>query len=184
MSNQDGADDPAMAERDASHPSDAEIARLPYRPCVGLMLLNPRGQVFVAQRVDVRGAAWQMPQGGIDAGESPREAALRELREEIGTDAAEILAESAHWHRYDLPRHLIPRVWGGRYRGQTQKWFALVFRGRDADIDLEAHDPEFKCWCWADLERLPGMIVPFKRDVYDQVIEEFRPVVERLRAGG
>jgi putative (di)nucleoside polyphosphate hydrolase len=173
-----------MADRPAHRPSPEEIERLPYRPCVGLMLLNPRGQVFVAQRVDVRGSAWQMPQGGIDRGEHPRDAALRELKEEIGTDAAEILAESRHWHNYDLPHHLVPKVWGGRFRGQTQKWFALLFHGRDADIDLEAHDPEFQTWCWADLERLPGMIVPFKRDVYDQVIDEFRPVVERVRAGG
>jgi putative (di)nucleoside polyphosphate hydrolase len=172
-----------MAERDAAGPTPEEIERLPYRPCVGLMLLNDRGQVFVAQRVDVRGAAWQMPQGGIDAGEAPRDAALRELKEEIGTDRAEILAESRIWHRYDLPRHLVPKVWGGRFRGQAQKWFALRFLGGDGDIDLEAHEPEFQAWCWADLEDLPGMIVPFKRDVYDQVIAEFRPVVDRLREG-
>jgi len=172
-----------MAEQHASRPTPEQIERLPYRPCVGLMLLNKRGQVFVAQRIDVRGAAWQMPQGGIDAGESPREAAMRELKEEIGTDSAEILAESAHWHRYDLPPHLIPKVWGGRYRGQTQKWFALRFTGDDAEIDLEAHEQEFQAWCWADVDKLPSMIVPFKRDVYDQVIAEFRPVVDRLRAG-
>lgn len=171
-----------MAEQwpDGGVPSD--ISELPYRPCVGLMLLNDRGQIFVAQRVDVReSSAWQMPQGGIDPGERPREAALRELAEEIGTDKAEILAESRHWHAYDLPPHLVPKVWGGRYRGQTQKWFALRFLGTDADIDLEAHSPEFQAWCWADLDKLPAMIVPFKRDVYTKVIEEFRPVVERLR---
>jgi putative (di)nucleoside polyphosphate hydrolase len=170
-----------MAEQNAPRPTPEQIARLPYRPCVGLMLLNDRGQVFVAQRVDVRGAAWQMPQGGIDAGESPREAAMRELKEEIGTDSAEILAESQHWHRYDLPAHLVPKVWGGKYRGQTQKWFALRFTGDDAEIDLESHEQEFQAWCWADVAKLPSMIVPFKRDVYDQVIEEFRPVVDRLR---
>ena len=172
-----------MAEQHAPRPTPEQIARLPYRPCVGLMLLNRLGQVFVAQRVDVRGAAWQMPQGGIDAGESPREAAMRELKEEIGTDSAEILGESAHWHRYDLPAHLIPKVWGGQYRGQTQKWFALKFTGDDAEIDLEAHEQEFQAWCWADVDKLPSMIVPFKRDVYDQVIQEFRPVVDRLRGG-
>lgn len=176
-----GARSPVMAEREAPRISDEEIRRLPYRPCVGLMLLNPHAQVFVAQRVDVRGGAWQMPQGGIDPGEDPRQAALRELKEEIGTDNAEILAESRTWHRYDLPRHLVPRIWGGRYRGQSQKWFALLFHGRDEEIDLEAHEPEFQTWCWADLQRLPDMIVPFKRDVYDQVIAEFRPIVERLR---
>jgi putative (di)nucleoside polyphosphate hydrolase len=170
-----------MAEQPAQRPTQAEIERLPYRPCVGLMLLNRKGQVFVAQRVDVRGAAWQMPQGGIDPGESPRETALRELKEEIGTGSAEILGESQTWHRYDLPAHLIPKVWGGQYRGQTQKWFALLFTGADAEIDLEAHEPEFQAWCWADVDELPEMIVPFKRDVYDQVIQEFRPIVDRLR---
>lgn len=164
-------------------PTAEEIEALPYRPCVGLMVLNDAGQVFVAQRVDVRGDNWQMPQGGIDPGETPRKAALRELKEEIGTDAAEILAESRHWHSYDLPPYLVPRVWGGKYRGQTQRWFALHFLGDDEDIDLEAHHPEFKAWCWADLERLPQMIVPFKRDVYDKVIAEFHPVAERLRRG-
>lgn len=176
----DGSGTRATADNEARGMNSDRIARLPYRPCVGLMLLNPKGQVFVAQRVDVRGSAWQMPQGGIDEGEDPRDAALRELKEEIGTDRAEILAESQTWHNYDLPHHLVPRVWGGRYRGQTQKWFALLFQGRDEEIDLEAHDPEFHTWCWADFERLPEMIVPFKRDVYDKVIEEFRPVVERL----
>lgn len=160
------------------------IADLPYRPCVGLMLLNRRGEVLVAQRVDQRGEAWQMPQGGIDAGEDPRDAAFRELREEIGTANAHVLAESETWHRYDLPPHLVPKVWGGKYRGQTQRWFALLFQGTDSDIDLEAHHPEFRNWCWVDIDRLPELIVPFKRDVYGKVISEFRPVVQRLRDGG
>lgn len=158
------------------------IADLPYRPCVGLMLLNRRGEVFVAQRVDQRGSAWQMPQGGIDKGETPREAAIRELKEEIGTDSAEILSESEHWHSYDLPPHLVPRVWGGKYRGQTQRWFALLFTGDDSEIDLDTHHPEFQAWQWVDVEVLRDLIVPFKRDVYDRVIEEFRPVLDRLRA--
>lgn len=162
-------------------PTPEEIEKLPYRPCVGLMLLNDRGQVFVAQRVDVRGTAWQMPQGGIDPGEAPRDAALRELKEETGTGDAEILAESRQWHTYDLPPHLVPRIWGGKYRGQRQKWFALRFLGADRDIDLGTHHREFRCWCWADLERLPEMIVPFKRDVYEQVIAEFHPIAQRLR---
>jgi putative (di)nucleoside polyphosphate hydrolase len=157
------------------------IADLPYRPCVGIMLLNHRGEVFAAQRVDQRGEAWQMPQGGIDSGETPRDAAFRELHEEIGTANAEVLAESAAWHRYDLPPHLVPKVWGGKYRGQTQRWFALLFRGSDSEIDLEAHHPEFRSWCWVNIDRLPTLIVPFKRDVYSKVIAEFRPVVERLR---
>jgi putative (di)nucleoside polyphosphate hydrolase len=109
---------------------------------------------------------------------------MRELEEEIGTDAAEILAESEHWHRYDLPPHLVPRVWGGKYRGQTQRWFALLFRGRNADINLDTAHPEFRTWQWVDLETLPSLIVPFKRDVYAKVIEEFRPIVERVKAEG
>ncbi len=167
------------ASREAPLPE--EIERLPYRPCVGLMILNEKGQVFVAQRVDERSGAWQMPQGGIDPGEDPRAAALREMKEEIGTDNAEIVAESREWHRYDLPAHLIRKVWGGRYRGQAQRWFALKFLGRDEDIRLDGHHPEFSAWCWVDLERLPKLIVPFKRDVYAKVIEEFRPAVEEIR---
>jgi putative (di)nucleoside polyphosphate hydrolase len=170
-----------MAATQSGGTAPQNIADLPYRPCVGLMLLNQRGDVFVAQRVDQRGEAWQMPQGGIDPGEDPRSAAFRELHEEIGTDKAEILAESQHWHHYDLPAHLVPKVWGGKYRGQAQRWFALHFLGEDCDIDLDAHHPEFRAWCWVSLERLPDLIVPFKRDVYSKVMAEFRPVVARLR---
>lgn len=146
----------------------------PYRPCVGLMLLNRDGRVFVGNRIDTPGNHWQMPQGGIDEGEQPREAAIRELREEIGTDRATILAESSDWYSYDLPPALSRKVWKGRYRGQTQKWFALRFDGVDADIDLETHHPEFSTWQWADVGSLIDLIVPFKRDIYRQVVSEFR----------
>ncbi len=159
-----------------------QIAALPYRPCVGLMLLNPRGRVFVAQRLDMPGTAWQMPQGGIDAGESPREAAIRELGEEIGTTKAEIIAESRDWLRYDLPLDLVPRIWRGRYRGQEQKWFAMRFLGSDADIDLDAHDREFQEWRWLAPEDLPALVVPFKRAVYEAVLAEFLPLIEAVRA--
>lgn len=146
----------------------------PYRPCVGIMLFNAAGKVFVGNRSDVEGDHWQMPQGGIDDGESPRDAALRELREEIGTDKAEILAESRDWRSYDLPPDLSRSVWRGRFRGQTQLWFALRFTGHNDDVDLDAHQTEFVAWRWVDIESLEHLIVPFKRQVYQSVIEEFR----------
>lgn len=173
-----------MSKQRTQQPSPETIENLPYRPCVGLMLLNREGQVFVAQRVDVRGGAWQMPQGGIDPGETPAQAAMRELEEEIGTANAEILAESACWHSYDLPPWLIPKVWGGKFRGQTQRWFLLRFLGSDDEIDLTRHHQEFQAWRWADLAELPDLIVPFKRDVYDKVIAEFRPLVSDLQQDG
>lgn len=150
---------------------------LPYRPGVGLMLLNARGQVFVAQRLDMPSAAWQMPQGGIDPGETPRQAALRELHEEVGTDKVEIIAESRDWVRYDLPADLAAKLWAGRYRGQEQKWFVLRFLGTDADIDIATAEPEFSAWRWAELRELPDLIVPFKRDLYRRLIAEFADVV-------
>ena len=157
-----------------------EIARLPYRPCVGIMLIDRSGRVFVAQRIDTPGEAWQMPQGGIEPGESPNYAALRELHEEIGTDKAEILAESRDWRRYDLPAELVPRLWGGRYRGQEQKWFALRFLGEDSDIDIATEVPEFHAWRWAEMAELPDIIVPFKHQIYQEVIAEFGHLAEAL----
>ena len=155
-----------------------------YRRGVGVMLLDPRGLVFVGRRLDTPDA-WQMPQGGIDAGETPREAALRELAEEIGTDRAELLAESHGWLSYDLPPELGGRVWGGRYRGQTQKWFAFRFTGSDADIDLAAAaHPEFDAWRWVPADELPRLIVPFKRPVYEAVLAEFRHLLPPPSAAG
>jgi putative (di)nucleoside polyphosphate hydrolase len=146
-----------------------------YRSAVGVMLLNPAGQVFVARRIDMpMMRAWQMPQGGIDPGETPQQAAFRELREEIGTNKAEILGESRVWLKYDLPVELASGVWGGRYRGQRQKWFAMRFTGNDADIDLATDHPEFDAWKWIWPERLPEMIVPFKRQLYVDILAEFR----------
>lgn len=159
-------------------PSDAEIAALPFRPGVGILLLNPQDRVFVAQRLDMQSDAWQMPQGGIDPGEDPRRAAFRELKEEIGTDRAEILAET-DWLDYDLPRALVPKLWKGRYRGQRQKWFAMRFLGSDAEIDIAGPEPEFSAWRWAEFERLPALIVPFKRSLYQLLVEEFRPLLRR-----
>ena len=147
---------------------------LPYRPCVGVMLLNSEGLVFVGRRIDQTVEGWQMPQGGIDDGETPVEAGLRELKEEIGTDKAETLREMEGWLDYDLPPHLLGVALKGRYRGQRQKWLAMRFTGRDADIDIRTDEPEFAEWKWLAMEALPRLIVPFKRDTYAKVIEAFR----------
>ena len=152
----------------------------PYRSGVGIMLLNAEGSVFVAQRIDMPSEAWQMPQGGIDKGETPIEAAWREMKEEVGTDRAELLAESRDWLTYDLPRELAAKLWRGRFRGQRQKWFVFRFTGSDRDIDITSHEhPEFSNWRWAPMADLPSLIVPFKRPLYQQLVEEFRPLIER-----
>ena len=146
-----------------------------YRPAVGIMLLNRASQVFVGRRIDMPMLpAWQMPQGGIDPGETPRQAALRELKEEIGTDKADILGESRMWLKYDLPVELAAGIWGGRYRGQRQKWFAMRFIGSDMDIDLATDHPEFDAWKWIPPEQLPELIVPFKRQLYIEILAELR----------
>ena len=152
---------------------------LPYRPCVGVMLVNDAGHVFVGQRRDSASPAWQMPQGGIDPGETPRGAALRELEEETGipADRVEVLAETAEWLTYDLPDHLVGRVWGGRYRGQAQKWILARYLGRDEEIDIATAHPEFSEWCWLPPRELPARIVPFKRAVYESVLAEFAPLL-------
>ena len=144
-----------------------------YRPGVGLMLLGPAKRLLIGERLGPLRDAWQMPQGGIDPGETPREAACRELLEEIGTDRVELLAESRNWYAYDLPPQLIPDHWAGRYRGQSQKWFAFRFTGTDADIDLHAHHAEFARWRWATRDEVLRLIVPFKLPVYRAVLAEF-----------
>jgi putative (di)nucleoside polyphosphate hydrolase len=151
----------------------AGIDRLPYRPGVGIMLLNAAGEVLVAQRLDMPSEAWQMPQGGIDAGETPQAAAWREMQEEIGTGAATMLAESRRWYRYDLPAELVPLLWQGRFRGQEQKWFAFRFTGTDADITIDSDHAEFSHWKWTAMASLPSLIVPFKRQLYLDLVAEF-----------
>jgi putative (di)nucleoside polyphosphate hydrolase len=156
--------------------TEAEILALPYRPCVGVVLMNPAGLVFAGQRIDNPGPAWQMPQGGIDEGETPEAAAIRELEEETGLSAAavDIVARTPEWLHYDLPRELVPLIWKGRYRGQRQLWFLMRFLGGDGEIDIETGHPEFSRWCWMAPDDLIGRIVPFKRDIYARVFSIFR----------
>ncbi len=153
----------------------------PYRRGVGIVLVNARGRVFVAQRIDTKELAWQMPQGGIDDGETPRAAALRELAEEIGTDKARVIAVTRSWLRYDLPPDLQAKVWKGKYRGQAQKWFLMRFTGVDADINLDTDHPEFSAWKWLPFTHLPRVIVGFKREIYKQVVAAFKDKVGALK---
>ena len=160
----------------ASMPNNSELG---YRPCVGVMLVNMDGRVFVGQRIDSQVEAWQMPQGGIDPGEEEKEAAFRELGEETGIspDHVEIIAKARDEHLYDLPPELVGKLWGGKYRGQRQTWFLARFLGSDSDIDIATPHPEFSQWKWIDPEALPDVIVPFKRKLYRDILQEFKALV-------
>lgn len=167
--------------------NQADIEALPYRPCVGVVLFNRDGLVWVGCRSDKDaegegdGHWWQMPQGGLDKGEEPHEGAIRELYEETSVKSTSLIRETTGWLKYDLPPELVGRSWRGRYRGQKQKWFALRFEGDDGEIDVAhpgggKHKPEFSDWRWERLERLPELIVPFKRGVYEQVAAAFSDI--------
>ncbi|CAN0654906.1 RNA pyrophosphohydrolase [Nitratireductor aquibiodomus] len=161
-------------------------ADLPYRPCVGIMVLNDRGLAWAGRRIvqpdtdELSGATqlWQMPQGGVDKGEEPREAAYRELYEETGMKSVSLLAETPDWITYELPEHLLGIALKGKYRGQKQKWFAFRFEGPDSEIAINpppgGHEAEFDMWEWKPMTDLPGLIVPFKRKVYESVVSAFR----------
>lgn len=159
----------------------SESDQRPYRPCVGIMLINPSGLVWVGRRLGGHehikgGPLWQMPQGGIDKGEQPLDAAFRELHEETSVHSARLLQEASQWFNYDLPGSINSKGWPRRYRGQTQKWFAFSFEGDENEINIAApdgHKPEFDDWKWVEMADLPKMIVAFKRQVYEQVIQEF-----------
>jgi 8-oxo-dGTP pyrophosphatase MutT (NUDIX family) len=147
-----------------------------YRRGVGIMLINSRSEILIARRNDVPGEAWEMPQGGIDSGESPRQAAYRELKEEIGTDNARIVAESDNWLYYDLPEELAKKSWHGRWKGQRQKWFVMLFKGDDTEINLATGHPEFDAWRWTTISELESLAVSYKKKLYMSLLREFASV--------
>lgn len=156
-----------------------EASELPFRQGVGMVIVDKNNRVFVGKRIDSKVNGWQMPQGGIDLGETPSSAALREMEEEIGSNKGRIIAESKKWYSYRVPNFLIPKLWNGQYCGQRQKWFLIRFTGKDSDININTETPEFDQWKWVELDQLLVDIIPFKLKLYQQVIQEFKPILEK-----
>lgn len=158
-----------------------EASELPFRQGVGMLIVDKNNRVFVGKRIDSKANGWQMPQGGIDLGETPSSAALREMEEEIGSSKGEIIAESKKWYSYRVPDFLIPKLWNGQYCGQRQKWFLIRFTGKDSDININTETPEFDQWKWIEFDQLLVDIIPFKLKLYQQVIREFKPLLEKKK---
>lgn len=152
--------------------------KLPFRPGVGMMIVDKKNRIFVGKRIDSKANCWQMPQGGIDIGETPSSAALREMHEEIGSDKGYIIAESNKWYSYRLPKFLISKLWEGKYCGQRQKWFLIRFTGEDSDININTKHPEFDSWRWIEIKDLLDNVIPFKHKLYSKVIAEFKGVLD------
>ncbi len=156
---------------------DTFYHKLPYRPGVGMMIIDSQNRIFVGKRIDTKISAWEMPQGGINIGETPSVAALREMLEEIGCNKGSIIAESKFWYSYDVPKILVPKLWDGNFRGQKQKWFLIRFNGVDDEININTTEPEFSEWRWAGIEELLSIVIPFKRKLYKAVMREFAPLI-------
>lgn len=153
---------------------------LPYRRGVGMLIINQDKLAFIGKRIDAKNNYWQMPQGGIDNDETISEAVKREVYEETGIKSLEILAESKNWHYYDLPESLVPRFWNGTYRGQKLKWVLLQFNGNEKEINLKQEHPEFIEWRWVEISQLPDLVIPFKKQLYSMVVEEFQDIITQL----
>lgn len=159
------------------HNNASLTSKLPYRPGIGMCIINKNQQVFVGKRVNTRLNSWQMPQGGIHIGETPSSAAMREMEEEIGSRQGKIIAESKNWYSYRVPKILIPKLWEGQYCGQRQKWFLIKFTGEDADININTKEQEFEDWRWMDFDILLDNIIPFKYKLYKEVLKEFADII-------